>query len=75
MLDLSFAPGPESHDARCTVALTNLAANLRRFAGNLAFNVVQYTDPIECFLGDWRLRGLPEIMEIATQVRLILSSR
>ena len=42
-----------------------------RLAADLALDTVQCADPIECLLGDRRLRRLVQIKELASGVGLI----
>ncbi len=40
-----------------------------RAAIDLLFDIVERPDPLKCFLGDLRLRGFPDVVEVTPQMR------
>ena len=66
---LGLGPCLERIDHGARVLLARSLSQCPRLAGNLALYVVEPTDPIEGLSPVLGLRGFPDIMEVAPQVR------
>jgi hypothetical protein len=68
--ELLFRPGKESCDLLLAQLLTRGMADVSGLTVDVAFDVVELADPVECLARDLGFGRCPKIMEVAPQMRL-----